>query len=518
MKSPSAQAHAVPPRPNWAVVIAVMLLALLEVLDVTVVNVSLPHMIGTFGATPDQITWVITSYMISTAVVMPLTGFLTGRFGRRGVLLVAVVGFLVTSVLCGAAWNLSAMVVFRLFQGAFGAVLIPLSQTVLFDAFPREQRAKAMGIWGVAIMVAPLLGPVLGGYITEHYVWRWVFYVNLPLGLIGLLLVWGEVKDTPHRHQLSTDWKGLLLLSLALGCLQAVLDMGHYREWFESRLIQCLSALSLAAGIAFVVRGLSIDNHIVDLRLFRDRNFSLGCILIASYCMSMFGTIILMPLLSQSLLGYPADIAGLVFLPRGLVSAVCMLLIGSFLAHRVDPRKLILFGLCFTTVACFEMSRFSLETDMWGLTWPGILQGVGMACIFGQISVVAFDNIPRERADEAAGLYSVTRTLGGAFGVALASTFFVRQEQVHWNVLGSHVTQYNPNFERWLDLQQLDWPTQAALGRLSGELVRQAQMLAFVDIYLAITWSFALLVPFVLYLRRVIHGTGSSASVPMHEA
>ncbi len=489
-------------RPNWAVVCAVMLIALLEVLDVTVVNVSLPHMIGTFGATPDQITWVVTSYMISTAVVMPLTGFLTGRFGRRPVLLVAISGFLVTSVLCGAAWNLPAMVVFRLFQGAFGAVLIPLSQTVLLDAFPREKRATAMGMWGVAIMVAPLLGPVLGGYITEHYHWRWVFYVNLPLGLIGLLVVWGEVQDTPHRHQLSTDWTGLLLLALALGCLQAVLDMGHHREWFTSRLIQCLSVISLAAAVAFVVRGLTVANHLIDLRLFKDRNFTLGCVLIAGYCMAMFGTIILLPLLSQTLLGYPADIAGLVFLPRGLVSAVCMLMIGAYLANRVDPRKLILLGLCFTTYACFAMAGYSLESDMWGLTWPGIVQGVGMACIFGQITVVAFDRIPRERADEAAGLYSVMRTLGGAFGVALSGTLFVRQEQVHWNVLSGHVTPYNPNLERWLDLQQLGFGD-AALGRLTHEISRQAQMLAFSDIYTAIAYSFALLAPFVFCLQRV---------------
>jgi DHA2 family multidrug resistance protein len=444
--------------------------------------------------------------MISTAVVMPLTGFLTGRCGRRPVLLVAIIGFLVASLLCGAAWNLAAMVIFRLFQGAFGAVLIPLSQTVLLDAFPREKRAKAMGIWGVAIMVAPLIGPVLGGYITEHYHWRWVFYVNLPLGLIGLALAWGEVKDTPHRHQLSTDWTGLLLLSLTLGCLQAVLDMGHHREWFESRLIQCLSAVSLAAGITFVVRGLSVENHLIDLRLFRDRNFTLGCILIASYCMSMFGTIILLPLLSQRLLGYPADIAGLVFLPRGLVSAICMLLIGSYLANRVDPRKLILVGLCFTTYACLAMANYSLESDMWGLTWPGIIQGVGMACIFGQISVVTFDSIPRERADEAAGLYSVTRTLGGALGVALSGTLFVRQEQVHWNILGSHITPYNPNFAGWLDAQHLEWPADPTLGQLAGELTRQAQMLAFSDLYTAIAYSFALLLPFVLYLKRVTHG------------
>lgn len=488
--------------PPWPVVVAVMLTALLEVLDLTVVNVSLPHMIGSFGATPDQITWVVTSYMISTAVVMPLTGYLSARFGRRRVLLASIAGFVLTSGLCGAAWSLESMVVFRLAQGAFGAVLIPLSQTVLLDAFPRERRGQAMAIWGIAIMVAPIVGPTIGGYITEHFVWRWVFYVNVPIGALALLLALGRIPVTAPKPGLATDWTGLVLMSLALGSLQAVLDLGHHRDWFESRLIMALALTAGASGIVFVVRGLLVPHNIIDLRLFRDRNFTLGCLLIAGYCLAMYGTIVLLPLLTQRLLGYPADTAGLVFLPRGAVSAVLMILIGNHLARRVDARKLIGLGFVFTTVACWHMAHYTLAIDMWGLVWPGMIQGIGMALIFGQISVVTFDTVPRERADEAAGLYSVMRTLGSALGVALSGTLFVRQEQVHWNLLGSRASEFNPDWQAWTERARDvldDVPTPALVAR---ELLRQAQMQAFADLYWAIALSFLFMMPLVALLRR----------------
>lgn len=490
------------PPPNLAVVIAVMLTALLEVLDVSVVNVSLPHMIGAFGATPDQITWTITSYMISTAIVMPLTGYFSARFGRRNVLLTAISGFVVASGLCGAAWSLPSMVVFRLAQGAFGAVLIPLSQTVLLDAFPKEKHGKAMAIWGIAIMVAPIVGPTIGGYITEQYVWRWVFYLNVPLGLIALLLAFGQIPDTPRGTPRPTDWLGLVLMSLSLGSLQAVLDLGHHRDWFASPLIMGLAATGLVSGILFVVRGLTIPHNIIDLHLFRNRSYTLGCLLIAGYCMSMYATITVLPLLTQRLLGYPADTAGLIFLPRGMVSAVLMLIIGSYVVNRVDARKIIAMGLVFTTVACWCMSQFTLGVDTWGLVWPGMVQGIGMAMIFGQISVVTFEHVPRDRADEAAGLYSVMRTLGGAIGVALAGTIFVRQEQVHWNLLSGHVSDVNPDWPDWLARAGLSLDDASTPMLVARELLRQAQMQAFADLYWAIALSFLLLFPVVMALRR----------------
>jgi DHA2 family multidrug resistance protein len=381
-------------------------------------------------------------------------------------------------------------------------VLIPLSQTVLLDAFPRERRGQAMAIWGIAIMVAPIVGPTIGGYITEHFVWRWVFYVNVPIGVLALLLAFHRVPSTPPKPHLATDWTGLVLMSLALGSLQAVLDLGHHRDWFESRLIMALALVACVSGVVFVLRGLAVPHNIIDLRLFRDRNFTLGCVLIAGYCLAMYGTIVLLPLLTQRLLGYPADTAGLVFLPRGAVSAALMILIGSYLAHRVDPRKLIGLGFVFTTVACWHMAHYTLAVDMWGLVWPGVIQGIGMALIFGQISVVTFDTVPRERADEAAGLYSVTRTLGSALGVALSGTLFVRQEQVHWNLLGGRISEFNPDWQAWLERASLSLDEPGTPAILAHELLRQAQMQAFADVYWAIAVSFLFLMPCVALLRR----------------
>ena len=490
-------------RPDWPVVIAVMLTALLEVLDLTVVNVSLPHMMGSFGATPDQITWVVTSYMISTAIVMPLTGYLSQRFGRRDVLLFSITGFTLASALCGAAWSLETMTLFRLLQGAFGAVLIPLSQTTLFDAFPRAQRGKAMAIWSVSIMVAPIVGPSLGGYITEHYVWRWVFYINVPLGVVALSMAFGQLPAQPPGTPPRTDWLGLLLMSTTLGCLQAVLDLGHTRDWFASKLITTLAITCMLSGSVFVVRGWRHPHSIVDLHLFRNRNFTLGCIVVAGYCLTMYATIVLLPLLTQRLLGYPADTAGLLFLPRGVVASILMIFIGSYVVNRVDARKLIGLGFLFTAVACYQMSHYTLAVDAWGLIWPGMVQGIGMALIFGQISLVTFDSIPRDRADEAAGLYSVMRTLGSSVGVAVSGTLFVRQEQTHWHTLGGHLRDSNPALHDWLVQAGLDPLAAATPAKLAHLVARHASMQAFTDLYAAITFTFFALLPFVALMRRM---------------
>lgn len=507
----AADAAPAPAPPAWPVVVAVMLTALLEVLDLTVVNVSLPHMIGTFGATPDQITWVVTSYMITTAAVMPLTGYLSARYGRRRLLLTSITGFVLTSALCGAAWSLSSMVVFRLLQGGTGAVLIPLAQTILFDSFPRHKRGQAMAIFGIAIMVAPVVGPVLGGYITEHYSWRWVFYVNVPIGGLALLLAVAQVRPTLRAAWVRTDWLGLVLLCLAVGSLQAVLDLGQTRDWFASDLILGLSYLAAVSFVLFIVRGLRQEHNIVDLRLFRDRNFATGCSLIAGYALAMYATITLLPLLSQRLLGYPADTAGLVFLPRGLVSAVMMMLLGSLVVGRFDVRWLIGIGVMISAYSCYLMTGYSLNTDMFGLILPGIVQGFGMALIFGQVSTITFDTIPAHKSDEAAGLFSVTRTIGSSMGVALSGTLFVRQEQVHWNILGGHINPYNPALYDWLAQQQLSLAGPATPGRIAHELLQHAQMAAFIDVYSYICLSFVLLLPLVCLLRRSVHGRRGEA-------
>ena len=381
-----------------------MLTVLLEVLDTTVVNVALPHMMGSFGATPDQITWMITAYLISTAIVMPLTGYLVNRFGRRRVLFTGVVGFIVMSTACGLSWSLPSMVTFRFFQGAFGAVLVPISQSIVLDAFPREKRNQAMSIWGLAIMVAPIMGPVLGGAITEHWDWRWVFFINIPMGAVALVLLFEEVGGAPPQRDVRTDWTGLALLSVALGAFQTLLDQGHTRDWFDSGFIWLLSWVAGSAFVLFVARALSRERNIVDIRLFANRNFAVGSLIMGGYGMAMYSTIVMWPLLAQDVLGYPADTAGWVLARRGAVSAVMMILIGSWIAPLIDNRWLIGGGMVLSTIACTMMAQLSLAVDMFGLTAPGLVFGLAMTCVFSQLSTAAFETIPSDKAAEAAGL------------------------------------------------------------------------------------------------------------------
>ncbi|MEX2481069.1 MAG: DHA2 family efflux MFS transporter permease subunit [Gammaproteobacteria bacterium] len=499
----SAVAAALPlTRPAWAVVVGVMLTALLEVLDTTVVNVALPHMMGSFGATPDQITWMITSYLVSTAVVMPLTGYLVRRWGRRAVMIAGVLGFILFSAACGLSWSLTSMVTFRFFQGACGAVLVPISQSILLDAFPREKRNQAMAIWGLAIMVAPVMGPVLGGVITEHWSWRWVFFINVPLGVIALVLMQDEVGGTAPERDAATDWTGLVLLSLALGSFQTLLDQGHMRDWFDSGFIWILTWLAATAFVLFLVRALGRDHNIIDIRLFTDRNFAVGNVLMAGYGMAMYSTIVMWPLLAQDVLGYPADTAGWVLAPRGAVSAVMMIVIGSWLAPRVDNRWLIGFGLLLSAYASSMMARLSLEADMWALIAPGLVFGLAMAAVFSQLSVITFATIPAHKGAEAAGLYNVMRTIGGSIGIALSSTLLVRREQVHWHYLGEHLSATNPRLYDWMERADIALGEPHAPARLGVELFRHAQMGAFNDVFWTIALTFICLTPCVLLLRN----------------
>ncbi len=354
-----------PGRPPIPLVIAVVLTAVLEVLDMTIVNVSIPNMLGAFAATPDQITWVLTSYIVAAAVVMPLTGYLSTWLGRRRLLLFAITGFVVSSALSGMAWNLESMVLFRLAQGVFGAPLVPLSQAILLDAFPRERHGQALAIFGLGIMVAPVIGPALGGYLTEAYSWRMVFYINIPIGLVALLLSVGYLPRRPVAD-IKTDWIGMGLLVLAVGALQYVLDQGQTRDWFNSKAIVVGTIIAGFAGAAFFIRGWNKTDNIIDLSLLKDRNFVAGTLAITVYGISLFGWMAIMPLFSQRLLGYPPATAGTLFIPRGIVSAITLAITGSILIRIFDARHLVIAGLVMTALGTLPMAYFSLYVDYLG--------------------------------------------------------------------------------------------------------------------------------------------------------
>jgi DHA2 family multidrug resistance protein len=498
-----------PPRPAplpyerapIALVVAVVLTAILEVLDMTIVNVSIPHMMGTFAATPDQITWVLTSYIVAAAVVMPLTGYLSNWLGRRRLLLFAITGFVVSSALCGMSWSLETMVLFRLAQGVFGAPLVPLSQGILLDAFPRERHGQALAIFGLGIMVAPVIGPALGGYLTETYSWRMVFYINIPLGLFALLMALGYLPRRPIRD-IKTDWVGMGFLVLAVGAIQYVLDQGQTRDWFNSKIIVAGTIIAVFASAAFFLRGWNKSDNIIDLSLLRDRNFVGGTLAITAYGVSLFGWMAIMPLFSQRLLGYPPDVAGTLFIPRGIVSAITLAITGSILIRLFDARHLVIAGLVMTALGTLPMAYFSLYVDFWGIATPGMLAGVGTGLFFVPLTAVAFASIPREQYDEASGVYALMRGIGGSAGIAVVSWLFVRQTQIHFNELTAHITPFNRDVIPYLSQYGLTPRSPEAAPLIVYEIDRQAQMLAFNDIFWFIAMVTLAIIPLIFLMKK----------------
>ena len=489
------------PKPSVALVIAVVLTAVLEVLDITIVSVAIPHMLGTFGATSDQITWVLTSYLVSAAVVMPLTGYLSARLGRRRLLIFSIVGFVISSALCGVSWNLESMVIFRLAQGICGAPLVPLSQAILLDAFPREKHGQALAIFGLGIMVAPVLGPTFGGWLTDTFVWRAVFYINVPIGVFALLLAIGNLPRSDAKF-MKTDWAGLVLLVLAVGSLQLVLDQGQTRDWFNSRFIQIFTAITFFASTAFFLRGWNNPKNIVDLSLLKDRNFLAGLLAITAYGVTLFGTIALLPLLTQRLMGYPAMSAGMLFIPRAIASAIALSITGNYLMNWIDARILVAAGIVLSAVGTIMMAGLSLQADAWAIAWPGVIAGIGMGLFFVPLTAVAFGRMENEKLDEAAGLYALMRGIGSSIGIAVVSWLFVRQTQIHWGDLITHINPFNPAVPPYLSAHGLDVQAPSSMSIVALEIGRQAQMLAFIDLFWFIGMVTFAILPLLFLMKR----------------
>jgi MFS transporter, DHA2 family, multidrug resistance protein len=491
-------------RPSVALVVAVVLTAVLEVLDITIVSVAIPHMLGSFGATSDQISWVLTSYLVSAAVVMPLTGYLSARLGRRRLLIFSIVGFVVSSALCGLASNLESMVAFRLLQGICGAPLVPLSQAILLDAFPREKHGQALAIFGLGIMVAPVLGPTFGGWLTDTFVWRAVFYINVPIGLFALLLAMGHLPRREIKY-LRTDWLGLGLLVLAVGSLQLVLDQGQTRDWFNSRFIQVFTAVTFFASTIFFMRGWNKPDNIVDLSLLKDRNFLAGLLAITAYGVTLFGTIALLPLLTQRLMGYPPMTAGTLFIPRAIASAITLGITGNYLLRIIDPRILVAAGVILSAVGTMLMASLTLQAGAWNIAWPGIIAGIGMGLFFVPLTSVAFGSMSNLKLDEASGLYALMRGIGSSIGIAVVSWLFVRQSQIHWQNLIAHINPFNPAVPPYLSglaTQGLEPRSPGSMAAIAHEIGRQAQMLAFVDLFWFIGLVTLAILPLVFMMKR----------------
>src|SRR6202163_2111274 len=428
----------------WLIAVAVMFATFMEVLDTTVVNVSLPHIAGSLSATIDEATWVLTSYLVANAIILPMTGWLASRLGRKRLLMLSVVGFTTASFLCGLAPTLSTLIVFRIMQGATGGALQPLSQAVLLEAFPPHDRGKAMGFWGLGIVVAPILGPVLGGWLTENYSWRWVFYINIPVGIASIVMTKMFIFDPPYLRQESRriDYWGIGMLAVGIGALQIVLDKGQEDDWFSSTMITVLAIVSAVTLVTLVIYELTTDDPVVDLRVFKERSYAVGVFLMTVVGFVLYGSLVLLPIMLQTVLGYPSLQAGIAMAPRGIGSFFMMPLTG-LMTGRFDARKLLTIGLLVGAMTLLWLSRLSLQAGYWDIFWPQLFQGMGMSLLFVPLTTVAMDPIPREKMGNATSLFNLMRNIGGSIGIATTGTLLSRHSQATTSMLGSHVTPYD---------------------------------------------------------------------------
>jgi DHA2 family multidrug resistance protein len=495
--SPASGAAPISPVQRTFITVSIMLATVMQVLDTTIANVALPSMQGTLGAAQDTITWVLTSYIIAAAIMTPVTGWLADRLGRKKLFLISVAGFTATSALCGLAGSLGEMVAFRLLQGMFGAALVPLSQSVLLDINPRERHGQAMALWGAGIMVGPIAGPTLGGWLTETLDWRWCFYINLPVGILAFL---GILASLPaSRIQLRRfDFLGFLLLSLGVAALQLMLDRGERLDWFQSPEIMIEAALAVSGFWMFAIHTATNAHSFVDSRMLKDRNFVSSLFFIGMIGMILLASMALLPPLLQNLMNYPTVTTGLVLAPRGVGTMISMLLVARLMKH-VDARLLIAAGLAFTAWSLWRMTEFSLQMGMYPLILTGVVQGLGLGLVFVPLSTLAFATLePRLRTD-AASLFSLVRNIGSSVGISIVATLLARNTQISHAVLAGHITPFH-RAEGFATAAPLS--STQVLGLLNAEVTRQAAMIAYLDDFKLMMFVTFACLPLLFLLRK----------------
>ena len=497
---------------RWVIATTVMFSSLMVFLDTAVVNVSLPYIAGSLSATVDEATWALTSYLAATAVILPMSGWLASRFGRRRLMLLSVSSFTGASFLCGIAPTMELLVFFRVLQGVTGGVMAPLSQSILLETFPHEERGKAMSFWAMGIIAAPILGPLLGGYLTMEASWRWVFYVNVPVGVLSVVMIELFIFDPPYlrRGPSRIDFTGICLLIVGIGALQLVLDKGQEDDWFSSPLIVVMFAVAVASMVAFVVRELSIENPIVDLRIFRNLTFTLGAIVSSSLFFILFGSMVLLPIFLQTLLGYSPLEAGMAMAPRGLGSLVVTPIVGQ-LTDRVGNRKLLLAGLLIGAGTSWWLSRITLDVGYWDLFWPQFIQGWALGLLFVPLTVVSMSRISNAEMGNATSVYNVVRNVGSSVGIAMVSTFLVRSQYKNYEILRGHYDGFGaPSrlvMERAGEVFRdagLVGPAveESALRSVVSAISDQAQMLAFSGAFQLLAALFVCMIPVIFLMRR----------------
>jgi DHA2 family multidrug resistance protein len=508
---------------KWIIALTVMLPTLIEIIDTSVVNVSLDHIRGSLSAGIDESTWVITSYLVSNAIIIPITAWLSRYIGRKSYLILSIAVFTASSFMCGSAWSLQSLVFFRVMQGIGGGALQPLSQAILLETFPPRQRGMAMAIFGVGVMFGPIVGPLLGGWITDTWSWHWIFFLNVPIGVISILMVVLFIVDPPYmvRMRMKIDYWGLFLLAIGIGCLQIVLDRGQRADWFSSQEIIYLSFISASCLILFVLVELFSEKPIVNLRAFKHLTFSSGNIIMFCVFFGLFGSIVLLPIYLQTLMGYTSFLAGLALGPGG-ISAMIAMPIAGVLVNKINQKAILAFGLVVAAYSVYLMAHFNLFADFPSILWPRVLLGVGMGFIFIPLTTLTMSAIRKEEMGNATAIFNLLRNLGGSFGVAFITTVVATRAQFHQARLVEHLTPFGRNLQQAVPqisefLRQKGVPSsllnQGSLEVIRGELLRQASMMSFNDAFYLLSIIMAVVLLLVPFMKQGEEG----ASMPgMH--
>ncbi len=506
----------------WLIAFSVMLATFMEVLDTSVANVSLPHIAGNLSASNHEATWVLTSYLVSNAIILPAAAWFGGFFGRKRFLILCIMIFTVSSALCGLANSLGFLIFARIVQGLGGGALQPIAQAVLLESFPKEKRGQAMAVYALGVIVAPIIGPTIGGWITDNYSWRWIFLINLPIGIWAVFMTKAFVEDPPYikkNKALSIDYIGFSLMAIGLGLLQVVLDKGQEVDWFSASWLCWSSGIIVVSLVAFVFRELRTDHPVVDLRILKDRNFFTGVCIVTAIGAVLYSTTALLPLFLQSLMNYSAYLSGLAISPRGIGAFLTALVVGRVIG-LVDARIFVAGGLALLGLTCYELGNINLQIGMSNVVWPIIGTGIGISAIFVPLTILTMGTLHKEEMGNASGLFNLMRNIGGGVGIALTTTALARMSQAHQATLISHLTPYDPTSQ--ITFQKIQGLLAHAgtgmadpltYGLIYQELVRQATLMAFVDNFRGVGLVCFIFTPTVFLFKKVrTHGSAPIAS------
>ncbi len=506
----------------WLIALSVILPTFMEVVDTSIASVALPHIAGSLSASTDEATWVLTSYLAANAVVLPASGWFALKFGRKYFLLACIALFTAASFVCGSAFSLGMIVLARAIQGAAGGALQPLSQAILLESFPPQKRGQAMAVFGLGVVVAPVIGPTLGGWITDHYSWRWAFYINIPIGILAVLLISRFVTDPPYIRNARPgrlDSIGLGLLAVGLGALQVVLDKGQEDDWFGALWIRWAAVVIVLSLAAFLIRELKIRHPLVDLGIFKNRNFAIGCMLMGLFGGAIYGIVALLPLFYQTLMGYTASAAGIAVAPRGLGALLIMPIIGV-LTGKLDNRWLIAAGFATFGWTSLLLGHITLDISQWSMLWPIIFSGVAAGLVFVPLTTTTMGTLPNEQVGNASGLFNLLRNLGGSIGISIVNTETARHAQIRHNDLIHNATRLSAPFRNTLNHAQMlmahhagpGLATRRSYGLIERLLDQQASVWSYVDVFHYLAVLTFCCVPLVFLLRGVKAKQGAAAA------